>query len=149
MTEFVANSLLLFSAWCCVAWLCGAGDTGGGGGYSPDGASASQPASQTETPVASGRPKTSYWLWLTDTRPKHIRHLVNVLPGCSPEVHERILVVASVEVDLVWVDDDACQQDQQHLHRLLPPVHEVAVKHVRVVTGRDAVLEHGRNHRWD
>lgn len=58
-----------------------------------------------------------------------------------PGVHDHVLMVATVEVDLCREDDDQRQQQQYHFHRLAAAVHEVPVEHVRIVRRGQPVLQ--------
>ena len=58
-----------------------------------------------------------------------------------PEVHDVVLMVSPVQVHVVGIEQQVSKQDEDHLSRLLPPVHEVPVEHVRRFGRRKAVLQ--------
>lgn len=57
-----------------------------------------------------------------------------------PQVHDVILVVASVEVHVIRVEEQEGEQDYDDFRRLLATVHKVAVEYVRVLGRRKTVL---------
>lgn len=57
-----------------------------------------------------------------------------------PQVHDVILVVASVEVHVIRVEKQEGEQDYDNFRRLLAAVHKVAVEYVRVLGRRKTVL---------
>lgn len=52
-----------------------------------------------------------------------------------------VLVVPPVEVNLLWIDQEEGKEDDEDLEGLFASVHEVAVEHVGLGRGRQAVLQ--------
>lgn len=48
----------------------------------------------------------------------------------SPEVDYVVLVVSSVQVDITWVNEQECKQDEEDLNRVPASVHKVSIKHI-------------------
>jgi hypothetical protein len=57
-----------------------------------------------------------------------------------------VLVVAAVDVHLGVVDEEAGEEQDRDLHRAGATVNQVSVEHVRVVSGRQAVLRTGKGY---
>lgn len=45
-------------------------------------------------------------------------------------------MVSSVQVQIIWVDEQKPKEDEQNLQRALPTVHKVSIKDVWLLAGR-------------
>lgn len=52
-----------------------------------------------------------------------------------------VLVVSSVEVDITWVDQQECKQDDEDLNGILPSIYKISIKHIGLLQGRHSILE--------
>lgn len=51
-----------------------------------------------------------------------------------------VLVVSSVQVDVAWVDEQECKQDDEDLDGILPSIYKVSIKHVGLLQGWHSIL---------
>lgn len=58
-----------------------------------------------------------------------------------PQVHNVVLVVPPVQMDVVGIDQQEAKQDEQDLQGVPAPVHKVSVEDVRLLRGRKPVLD--------
>lgn len=59
----------------------------------------------------------------------------------SPEVHQVVLVVPSVQVHVVGVEQKVRKKQQDHFYGIFSAIYKVAVKHVRCLRRRKAILK--------
>lgn len=52
-----------------------------------------------------------------------------------------VLVVSSVQVDVAWVDEKECKQDDEDLDGILPSIYKVSIKHVGLLQGWHSILQ--------
>lgn len=52
-----------------------------------------------------------------------------------------VLVVSSVEVDITWVDQQECKQDDEDLNGILPSIYKIPIKYIGLLQGRHSILE--------
>lgn len=49
-----------------------------------------------------------------------------------PHIHHKIFMVASVQVQVIGVDQKTHKQDHQDLHGIFAPIYKIAIEHIRV-----------------
>lgn len=52
-----------------------------------------------------------------------------------------VLMVSSVQVDVTWVDEQECKQDDEDLDRILASIYKVSIKHVGLLQGWHSILQ--------
>lgn len=57
-----------------------------------------------------------------------------------PEVHDVVLVVSSVQMHVIWVEQQEGKQDNDDLYRFLSSIHKVSIEYVRVLSRRETIL---------
>lgn len=58
-----------------------------------------------------------------------------------PQVHNVVLVVPPVQMDIVGINQQEAKQDEQDLQGVSAAVHKVSVEDVRLLRGRKPVLD--------
>lgn len=58
----------------------------------------------------------------------------------APQVYDVVLVVASVQVHVVGIDQQEAKQDEQDLDGAFPAIHKVSVEDIRLLRGGETVL---------
>lgn len=58
----------------------------------------------------------------------------------SPEVHDVVLVVSSVQMHVVGVEKQEGKQDNDNLYRFLSSIHKVSIEYVGVLGRRQTIL---------
>lgn len=52
-----------------------------------------------------------------------------------------VLMVSSVEVDVTWVDEQKCKQDDKDLNGILPSIYKISIEHIRLLQGWHSILQ--------
>lgn len=52
-----------------------------------------------------------------------------------------VLVVSSVEIDITWVDEQECKQDDEDLNGIPPSIYKISIKHIRLLQGWHSILQ--------
>lgn len=52
-----------------------------------------------------------------------------------------VLMVSSVQVDVAWVDEQECKQDDEDLDGILPSIYKVSIEHVGLLQGWHSILQ--------
>lgn len=61
-----------------------------------------------------------------------------------PQVNNVILMVPSVQMDIIGIDQQEPEQDEQDLQGVFTAIHKVSVEDIRFLRGRQTVL-----HRYE
>lgn len=52
-----------------------------------------------------------------------------------------VLMVSSVEVDITWVDEQECKQDDEDLNGIPPSIYKISIKHIWLLQGWHSILQ--------
>lgn len=89
-----------------------------------------------ENLVVDERPKRQVSIHLIDQFQKAVGVMTILLMHLAREpitvIHHSILVIASIQHHTAGKDDEAGEQDEEHLKALLATIHKVAVEHVAI-----------------
>lgn len=52
-----------------------------------------------------------------------------------------VLMVSPVEIDVTWIDEQECKQNDEDLDGIPPSIYKITIKHIRLLHGWHSILQ--------